>query len=76
MMDIRKRRGDSDRLGLLVQGRDSPSRRTALYNRTASPAYDVSSDARLLMVRRKNPVTPTRIRVVLNWPDGFGLDED
>jgi len=28
------------------------------------------------MVRRKNPVTPTRIRVVLNWPDGFGLDED
>jgi hypothetical protein len=36
----------------------------------------VSSDARLLMVRRKNPVTPTRIRVVLNWPDGFGLDED
>ena len=44
--------------------------------RTASSAYDVSSDARFLMVRRKNPVTPTRIRVGLNWPDVFGLDED
>ena len=34
-----------------------------------SPAnYDVSSDgSRFVMVRRKNPVTPTVINVILNW---------
>ena len=41
-----------------------------------SPAYDVSLDGRFLMVRRKNPVTPNLIRVVFNWPDVFGLDEE
>ena len=40
-------------------------------------AYDVSRDGdRCLMVRRKNPVTPTRIRVVFDWPQVFGLDEE
>jgi len=29
--------------------------------------YDVSRDGRFVMVRRKNPVTPTVIHVVLNW---------
>ena len=42
-----------------------------------SPAYDVSRDGdRFLMVRRKNPVTPTRIRVVFKWPQVFGLGEE
>ena len=42
-----------------------------------SAAYDVSLDRdRFLMVRRKNPVTATRIRVVLNWPEVFGFNED
>ena len=41
------------------------------------PNYDVSSDGtRFVMVRRKNPVRPTVIRVVLNWPEVFGLDDD
>ena len=41
------------------------------------PAYDVSLDgSRFVMVRQKNPVTPTRIRVVFNWPEVFGLDEE
>lgn len=30
--------------------------------------YDVSSDGRFVMVRRKNPVTPTVIHIVFNWP--------
>jgi hypothetical protein len=41
------------------------------------PAYDVSLDgSRFVMVRHKNPVTPTRVRVVFNWPDVFALDEE
>ena len=40
------------------------------------PNYDVSSDgSRFVMVRRKNPVRPTVIRVVLNWPEVFGLND-
>ena len=39
--------------------------------------YDVSLDgSRFVMVRHKNPVTPTRIRVVFNWPQVFGLNEE
>ena len=44
---------------------------------TQTVAFDVSLDGeRFLMVRRTNPVRPTRIRVVLNWPEVFGLNDD
>ena len=34
--------------------------------------YDVSQDGRrFLMVRRKNPVTPTVVHVVVNWLEGL-----
>ena len=33
--------------------------------------YDVSHDGRFVMVRRKNPVTPTTVHVVLNWPEAL-----
>lgn len=34
--------------------------------------YDVTSDGRhFVMVRRKNPLTPTVIQVVLNWPEAL-----
>ena len=37
------------------------------------PNYDVSLDgSSFMMVRHENPVTPTSIRVVLNWPGVFG----
>jgi serine/threonine-protein kinase len=36
--------------------------------------YDVSPDGkRFIMIRRKNPVTPTVIHVVLNWPKALGI---
>ena len=36
--------------------------------------YDVSPDgSRFIMIRRKNPVTPTVIHVVLNWPKALGI---
>ena len=38
-----------------------------------SSNYDVAADGRFIMVRRKNPVTPTEIHVVLNWPDTLGV---
>jgi len=35
--------------------------------------YDVSPDgSRFVMVREKNPVRPTVIHIVLNWPDALG----
>ena len=38
------------------------------FGRTAN--YDVSVDgSRFVMVRRKNPVTPTVIQVVFNWSE-------
>jgi dipeptidyl aminopeptidase/acylaminoacyl peptidase len=36
-----------------------------------TPNYDVSRDGRFVMVRRKNPSTPTVIHVVLNWPEAL-----
>jgi len=37
-----------------------------------SSNYDVSpDDGRFLMIRRKNPQTPTEIHVVLNWPEAL-----
>ena len=34
--------------------------------------YDVSLDGRrFVMVRRKNPVTPTSIDVIFNWPEAL-----
>ena len=34
--------------------------------------YDIALDGqRFVMVRRKNPVTPTVIHVVLNWPEAL-----
>lgn len=39
------------------------------------PNYDVSLDgSRFVMVRHKNPIAPNRIRIVLNWPEVFGLE--
>jgi hypothetical protein len=36
------------------------------------PNYDVSPDgSRFVMVREKNPVMPTVIHVVLNWPEAL-----
>ncbi len=36
--------------------------------------YDVSPDGRrFVMVRPKNPVTPTAIHLVLNWPETLGV---
>ena len=37
------------------------------------PNYDVSREDLFVMVRRKNPLTPTVINVVLNWPEVFGV---
>ena len=33
-----------------------------------SANYDVATDGRFVMVRDKNPMLPTIIHVVLNWP--------
>ena len=41
-----------------------------------APNYDVSGDGRFVMVRRTNPLTPTMINVVLNWPEVFGIPVD
>ena len=39
--------------------------------------YDVSLDgSRFVIVRDKNPVTPTSIHYVVNWPEAFGLSSD
>jgi len=39
-----------------------------------SANYDVSADgSRFVMVRRKNPLMPTVIDVVLNWPEALGV---
>ncbi len=49
----------------LFEGRFKPS---TSGDRTAH--YDVSLDgSRFVMVRRKNPVTPTVIQVVFNWSE-------
>ena len=41
-----------------------------------APNYDISGDGRFVMVRRTNPLTPTMINVVLNWPEVFGIPVD
>ncbi len=33
--------------------------------------YDVAPDGRFVMVRQKNPILPTVIQVVLNWPEAL-----
>lgn len=40
----------------------------------SSANYDVARDGRFVMVRRKNPITPTVIHVVLNWPRALGIE--
>ena len=35
--------------------------------------YDVSSDGRFVMIRRKNPLRPTVINIVLNWSEALGV---
>ncbi len=35
--------------------------------------YDVSIDGRFVMIRRKNPLRPTVIHIVLNWPETLGV---
>jgi Tol biopolymer transport system component len=37
----------------------------------SSANYDVSPDGRFVMIRRKNPVIPTVVHVVFNWPRAF-----
>ncbi len=36
-----------------------------------TPDYDVMSDDRFIMFRRRNPLTPTIIHLVLNWPEAL-----
>jgi hypothetical protein len=36
--------------------------------------YDVAHDGRFVMVRQKNPVRLTTIRIVLNWPEALGTN--
>jgi len=36
-----------------------------------TPNYDVLPDGRFIMVRRRNPVIPTVIHVVLNWTEAL-----
>jgi Tol biopolymer transport system component len=38
----------------------------------SSANYDVAPDGRFVMIRRKNPLTPTAIDVVFNWPRALG----
>jgi serine/threonine-protein kinase len=40
----------------------------------ASANYDVARDGRFIMVRQKNPVRPTTIRIVLNWPEALATN--
>ena len=41
------------------------------------PNYDVSPDGqRILMVRRRNPLQPTTVRVVVNWPEVYRFTVD
>jgi Tol biopolymer transport system component len=40
----------------------------------SSANYDLAPDGRFVMIRRKNPLTPTTIDIVFNWPRALGIE--